>query len=153
MFGKTGDNENTMLPKKFEFQRYTPNDFCTSCYERKPSNRKVSNFSKIPQKVIPGQILGQDRPEKNSAKCYIEAARFRVLDRHQSTKPTTTPRNLHEARSLGVPTHPLVAVFTKRPVTRGRRRPGVWYKHIWALLFRKQATTILYPSPMAKSRL
>ena len=48
---------------------------------------------------------------------------------------------------------PLVAVLTKRPVIiGGRRRPGVWYKHIWALLCRKQATKIVDPSPMAKNR-
>ena len=29
--------------------------------------------------------------EKNSAKCLLEAARFRVLDRHRWTKPTTAP--------------------------------------------------------------
>ena len=52
--------------------------------------------------------------------------------------------------AIGAPTHPLVTVFTKRPVTRGGRRPGVWYKHIWALLCRKQATKNLDPSPMAK---
>ena len=48
--------------------------------------------------------------------------------------------------------NPLVTVFTKRPVMGGGRRPGVCYKHIWALLFRKQATKILHPSPMAKNR-
>ena len=47
---------------------------------------------------------------------------------------------------------PLVTVFTKRPVIGGGRRPGVWYKHIWALLSRKHATKILDPSPMAKNR-
>ena len=42
-------------------------------------------------------------------------------------------------------------VFTKRPAVRGGRRPGVWYKHIWALLCRRQATKNLDPSPMAKN--
>ena len=50
------------------------------------------------------------------------------------------------------PTHPLVTVFTKRAVIGGGRRPGVCYKHIWALLCRKQATKILDPFPMAKNR-
>ena len=49
-------------------------------------------------------------------------------------------------------THPLVTVFTKRPVTSGGRRPGVCFRHIWALLCRKQATTNIGPSPMAKNR-
>ena len=60
--------------------------------------------------------------------------------------------NLRKKRSLGDPTHPLVTVFTERPVIGGGRRPGVRYKHIWALLCRKQATKILDPSPMAKNR-
>ena len=59
------------------------------------------------KKTVPGQILGEDWPDKNSAKCY-EAARLRVLDRHRSTKPTTAPRNLNGVRSLGAPTYPLV---------------------------------------------
>ena len=37
---------------------------------------KVSNFSKTPKKIILGPFLGQDRPEKNSAKCLFEAARL-----------------------------------------------------------------------------
>ena len=76
--------------KKFEFQRYPRKDFCTAHYGR-ISSKKVSYFSKTPKKIIPGPILGQDRPEKNSAKCLFEAARFRVLDRHRATKPTTAP--------------------------------------------------------------
>ena len=76
------------------------------------------------KKTVPGQILGEDWPDKNSAKCY-EAARLRVLDRHRSTKPTTAPRNLNGVRSLGAPTHPLVTVFTERPVIGDGPRPGV----------------------------
>ena len=94
------------------------------------------------QKPRKKYFLGQDRPEKNSAKCLFETVRFRVLDRHRPTKPTTAPWNLHGARSLGAPTHPLVTMFTKRPVIRGGRRPGVWYKYIWALLCRNQATKL-----------
>ena len=71
--------------------------------------------------------------------------------RQTSTKTTTAPWNLNGAHSLGAPTHPLVTVFIKRPVIRGGRRAGVWYKHIWALC-RKQATKFLDPSPMAKNR-
>ena len=107
--------------------------------------KKVSNFSKTPKKTIHGPILGQDRLEKNSAKSLFEAARLRVLDRHRATKTTTAPWNLNGARPLGAPTHSLVTVFTKRRVIGGGRRPGFWYKHVWALLCRKQATKISIP--------
>ena len=89
--------ETRCFHKKLEFQRYPPKYFCTARYERKSSKKsfklfkKVSNLSKTPKKIIPGPILGQDRPEKNSAKCLFEAARFRVLARHRATKPTTAP--------------------------------------------------------------
>ena len=53
--------------------------------------KKLANFSKPPKKTIPGPIFARDRPEKNSAKWLFEAAGFRVLDRHRSTKPTTAP--------------------------------------------------------------
>ena len=82
--------ETRCFHKKLEFQRYPPKDFCTARYEYKSSKKKSQNFSKTPKKN-PGPILGQDRPEKNSAKCWFEAARFRVLDRHRSTKPRTAP--------------------------------------------------------------
>ena len=114
--------------------------------------KKVSNFSKTPKKTIHGPILGQDRLEKNSAKSLFEAARLRVLDRHRATKTTTAPWNLNGARPLGAPTHSLATVFTKRRVIGGGRRPGFWYKHVWALLCRNQATKNLDPSPMAKNR-
>ena len=67
------------------------------------SKKKCSKFAfqKKTKKNIPWQMLGQDLPQKNSAKCEFEAARFRVLDRHRSTKPTTAPCNLVGARSLG----------------------------------------------------
>ena len=143
--------ETRCFHKKLEFQRYPPEDTCTARYERKSSKKSFKLF-KNPENNNPGPILGQDRPENNSAKCLFEAARFRVLDRHRSTKPTTAPWNLNGARSLGAPTHPLVTVFTKRPVIGGGRRPGVWYTHIWALLCRKQATKIIDPSPMEKNR-
>ena len=144
--------ETRRFHQKLKFQRYPPKDFCTARYEHKSSQKKVSNFSKKTKKIVLGPILGQDRLEKNSAKCLFEPARFRVLDRHWSTKPTIAPWNLTGARPLGAPTHPLITVFTKRPVIGGGRRPDVWYKHIWALLCRKQATKILDPSPMAKHR-
>ena len=75
-----------------------------------------SAWDKLSQMFV--RILGQDRREKNSAKCLFEAARFRVLDRHRSTKPTTAPWNLNGVRPLGAPTHPLVTVSAKRLVIR-----------------------------------
>ena len=110
--------------KKLRISNIPAKYFCTARYEHK-SSKKQFHFSKTPKKIIPGQMLGQDRPEKNSTKGSFEAARFRVLDRYRSTKPTTAPCNLNGARSLGAPTHPLATVFTKRPVVRGGRRPGV----------------------------
>ena len=64
------------------------------------------------RKIIPGQKLRQDRPEKNSAKrsirsCVIPSPRQTSID-----KPTTASRNLNGVRSLGASTHPLVTVFT-----------------------------------------
>ena len=73
--------ETRCFHKKLEFQRYPPKDFGTARYERKSSKKKFHTFLK-PRKnrVIPGPILGQDRPEKNSAKCLFEAARYRTND-------------------------------------------------------------------------
>ena len=88
---RPGTMETRCFHKKLEFQKYPPKDFCTARYKRKSSKQKNSNFFKTPKKNIPGPILGQDRSEKNSAKCLFEAARFRVLDRHRATKPTTGP--------------------------------------------------------------
>ena len=68
--------ETRCFHKKLEFQRHPPKDFCTARYEHKSSKKN------------PGPILGQDRPEK-TAKYFLEATRFRVLDRHRSTKLTT----------------------------------------------------------------
>ena len=118
---------------------------------RKKSFKRFKN----PEKNHSWTDLGPRTARESSAKCLFEAAGFRVLDRHPSTKTTTAPWNLNGARSLGAPTHPLVTVFTKWPVIGGARRPDVWYKHrwyIWALLCRKQATKILDPSPTAKNR-
>ena len=36
-------------------------------------NKKVPNFKKKLKKIIHGQMLGEDRPEKNSAKCVIRS--------------------------------------------------------------------------------
>ena len=112
--------------------------------------KKVSNFSKNPKNIISGPILGQDwlrKTQPNVCSKRRDSESWTDIDRQ---KQPTAPWNLNGARSLGAPTHPLVTVFTKRPVIGVRRRPGVWYKHIWALLCRKQATKFLDPSLMEK---
>ena len=91
--GPTSDRrqwKRDVVKKKFEFQIYPPKNFCTARYEHNFWKEKFQTFQKA-EKNIPGQILGQDRPEKKSAKCSFEAARFRVFDRHRSTQPTTAP--------------------------------------------------------------
>ena len=74
--------------------------------------------------------LPKDRLEIKAAKCneWLDAARLRVLDRHRSTKQTTTPWTLNGARSLGTPTHPSVAVFTQWSVICGGRWPDTWFE-------------------------
>ena len=57
--------ETRRLHEKLRFQRYPPKDFCTARYERKSSKKSFKLF-KNPEKKIPGPILGQDRPGKNS---------------------------------------------------------------------------------------
>ena len=77
----TDDNGNAMLPKKssnFKDTRhkiYAPLaiDFFF----------KVPNFIKKTKKNIPGQMLRQDRPEKNSAKCLIR--RSEIASPRQTT--------------------------------------------------------------------
>ena len=41
--------------------------------------KKSFKLFKTPKKIIPGPILGQDRPEKNSAKCLFEALGTKLL--------------------------------------------------------------------------
>ena len=61
------------LHEKLEFQKIPANIFfCTARYAHK-SPKKVSNFSKTPKKRIPGPILGQDRPEKNSSQMFVRS--------------------------------------------------------------------------------
>ena len=80
-------------------------------------------------------MLGQDGPEKTPPNVNSKRR-----DYQSSTDIDGKEQRLrHEIWTV------VVAVFTKRPVIRGGRRPGVWYKHIWA-------TKILDPSPMTKNR-
>ena len=71
--------ETQCFHKKLEIQRYQPKisvPLVTSVNLLK----KCFKLFKNPEKIIPGAILGQERPEKNLAKCLFEAARLRVLD-------------------------------------------------------------------------
>ena len=86
--------------------------------------KKSITLEKKTKKIIPGQMLGQDRPEKNSIKCFNSKRR----DSESSTDIDRQNLRLrHELGALGrAPTHPLVTVF-KRPVICGGRRSGVLY--------------------------
>ena len=138
---KTDANGNAMLPLKVWISKIPAIRFLYRSRWAQIFTKKCSKLWKKNEKNHSWADVGlRSAWEKLSQVFGFKAARFRVLDRHRSTKPTTASRNLNGARSLGAPTHPLVTVFTKRPVIGGGRRPGVWYKHIWALLCRKQAT-------------
>ena len=58
------DYGNAMLPKKIEFQRYPP--YCKISVPLAMST-SVPNLKKNEKNNSPRQMLGQDRPEKNSA--------------------------------------------------------------------------------------
>ena len=68
---KTGDNGNAMFPKKVRISKIPAKRFLYRSLWAQVFEKKVSTlkFSKPPKKTIPGSILGQDRPEKNAAKC------------------------------------------------------------------------------------
>ena len=108
--------ETRCFDQKLEFQRYPPKYFCTARYEHK-SFKKFQTFRKPRKKKILGRSWAKIGPRKTQPNVCSP-----VLDRHRATKPTTAPRNLNGARPLGAPTHPLVTVFTKRPVIGGGRR-------------------------------
>ena len=116
--------ETRCFQKKSEFHRYPPKDFRNARYERKSSRKKISNFSKTPKKKNPGPILGQDRPEKNSAKCLLEAARFQVLGRHRWTKPTTPPWNLNSGQTSMDKTNDCAVKSERGALVRGSDLPS-----------------------------
>ena len=94
------------------------------------------------KRIFPGHMLSQGRPEKPPPNFNLKRG-----DSKSSTDVDRQKQRMrHETWTV------ITAVFTKWPVIRGGPRPGVWYKHIWPLLCRKQATKILDPSPMAKNR-
>ena len=63
------DNGKAMLPKKKTNFKDTRKKISVPLAMSTNRRKKVSNLPKTPKNVIPGQILGQDRPENNSAKC------------------------------------------------------------------------------------
>ena len=68
-FGKTGDNGNAILPKKTSNFEDTRRTISVPLAMSTNLRKKSFKLFKKPENIIPGQILGQDRPEKNSAKC------------------------------------------------------------------------------------
>ena len=70
---KTGDNGNATFPSKVRILKIPAKRFLYRSLWAKILEKKVSNFSKTPKKIIPGPILGQDRPENNSAKMFVRS--------------------------------------------------------------------------------
>ena len=70
---KNDANGNAMLPKKVWISEIPATRFlCTARYEHK-SSQKSSHLEKKKKNThthIPGQMLGQDRPEKNSSQTF-----------------------------------------------------------------------------------
>ena len=118
----------------------------------KSTNLRKKNFElfKNHEKNNSWADLGPRSAWETLSQMFVRSGEIPSPRQTSIDKPTTAPWNLNGVRSLGAPTHPPVTVFTKQPVIGGGRRPGIWYKRIWALLCRKQATTILDPSPMEK---
>ena len=143
--------ERRCFHKKLEFQTYPPNDLCTARYEHKSSKKSFKLF-KNPENNNSWADLGPRSAWEQLSQMFVRSGEIPSRGQTSIDKTNDCAMNLHGARSLGAPTHPLVTVFTKRTVIRGGRRPGVWYKHIWVLPCRKQAIKIIDPSPMAKNR-
>ena len=144
--------ETRCFHKKLEFQKLPAKRFLYRSLWAQIFEKKVSNFSKKNEKNNSWADLGPRSAWEKPSQMFVRSGEIPSPGQTWSTKPTTAPWNLNGARPLGAPTHPLVTVFPKRPVIGGGRRPGVWYKHIWVLLCRKQATKNIDPSPMAKNR-
>ena len=143
--------ETRCFHKKLEFQRYPPKDFCTARYQQKSSKKKFQTF-KNREKNSSWADLGPRSAWKKLSQMFVRSGGIPSPGQTSIDKTNDCAMNLNGARSLGAPTHPLVIVFTKRPVIGGGSRPDVCYQRIWALLCRKQSTKNLDPSPMAKNR-
>ena len=64
VLAQTGDNGNAMLQKKVRISKIPTKTFSVPIAMSANLQKTVSNFSKTPKKIIPGPILGQDRPAK-----------------------------------------------------------------------------------------
>ena len=66
---ETDANGNAMLPKKSLTFRGNRHKISVSLAmsTNLQKKKKIKTFN--PKKIIPGQMLGEDRPEKKSAKC------------------------------------------------------------------------------------
>ena len=135
--------------KKFDFQRCPPKDFCTARYEHKYSKKKFQTFL---QKQKSRADLGSRSAWEKLSQMLIRSGEIPSPRQTSIDKTNDCAMKSERGVLIGGSDPPLFTVFAKRPVISGVRRPGVWYKHIWALLCRKQATKILDPSAMAKNR-
>ena len=70
---KTDGNGNAMLPKKLWISEVPALRFLYRSLWAQIFKKKGTKLSTKYEKKILGQILGQDRPEKNSAKCFIRS--------------------------------------------------------------------------------
>ena len=93
-------------------------------------------------------MLGQDRPEKNSAKCFIRSGEIPSPRQTSIDKTNDCVMNSERGAPVRGPTYALVSVHTTAGDTWRRRL----HKNIWPLVYRKQTTKILDSSPMAKNR-
>ena len=108
--------------------------------------KNVSHVSKTPKKNTFWADLGR----RNLRQKFISSGEILGPRQNSIDKANDCAIKSEGGALLRAPTHPLLTVFTKRPVICDGRRPGVWSKHIWVLLCRKQATKFLDPSPTAK---
>ena len=70
--------------------------------ERKPSKKKFQTFQKPRKKIIPGPILGQDRPENNSAKCLMFVRSGEILSPGQTSIDKTNDCAMKSERGAPV---------------------------------------------------
>ena len=133
--------------KKLKFQRYPPKDLCTARYEHKSSKKKFQTFQK-PRKLIPGPILGQDRPEKTQAKSFVRSGEIPSPGQKSIDKTNDCAMKSERGALLrgsdppsGHSVHKMAADTWRAPARR----------LIQTLLCRKHATKHLDPSPMAKN--
>ena len=71
------------ITEKIEFQRYPPKKIERASYGNVYTNKKKSSkLLEKPQKTIWGQCWTKIGLRRTQADVWVEAARFRVLDRH-----------------------------------------------------------------------